>query len=457
MVDSSTHSLKPLRPFLGTIFLTCCLDIVGLTLVIPLLPFLLDYYLTVPVGESPSWLQGLAIRFMGASAGAGGVELSLQGSLLMSGLFALLYSLCQFFSAPIWGRLSDRFGRKGVLRWTVVGAALAQLIWVFGDSIEAFLLMRAIAGMMAGNMSVATAAIADVTPGEKRARAMTTIGLAYGIGYMVGPFLGGVTGGWNLLDIWPWGEPLGMHPFSGTAMTAFILTLGNLLMIQLVLPETLQQVHRDRSVRISLGLFSSLLKAAPRPELGRIFWANCFFFLVFTGCEFNLVFLAFERFGFGPLENAIMFLLIGFFQIVAQFFCLPQILKVYDERQVSVGGFMGLMAGVLLAAFSYHPWVLYGSCVVMSFGASIVFPCLSSMVSRFATPQTQGMMLGLHRSRGDVGTAIGPLTQSVLFSFYGSVVAFGFYGLLVLAPILFILRVVPPTSAKVAVPVPGNR
>ena len=354
------------------LFLTCLLDIIGLTLVIPLLPYLLDFYLTIPEGVDPTWLQQFAQWFIEVSDAFG--MSGLGGALAMSGLFALLYSFCQFIGAPIWGRLSDRYGRKAILSWTVAGTILAHLIWVFGASLEWFLLMRVLAGLMAGSISVATAAIADVTPAEKRARAMTTIGLAYGIGYMAGPLLGGLSAEYNLLEVSPDLAAFGMHPFSMTALVAVGMTVINLIVVILVLPETLPPHRRDPSVGVDASLLSSLLEKPPRRELSRIFNANLFFFLIFTGCEFNLVFLAFQRFAFSALQNSMMYLLIGGTQIVAQFILLPHILKVLDERQVSVAGFGGLMTGVLLCAFAWEPWVLYTGCGVMSFGASIVSP-----------------------------------------------------------------------------------
>ncbi|MEM9158452.1 MAG: MFS transporter [Verrucomicrobiota bacterium] len=414
------------------------LDIVSLTVAIPIMPFLLEFYLAPDADGSYGFLQWPLVKLleiMGVEEGG------FEGALLASGGLALTFSIAQFVTAPIWGRLSDHFGRKPILLWTVFGALVAQLIWVFGASLELFLLMRFVGGMMAGNISVASAAIADAIPGFRRAKAMTTIGLAYGIGYMLGPLIGGSTAEMNALEYLEGAEDFGLHPFSITAAVAAVLTLVNWALIRFVFVESLEEENRDKTVKIDWTLLTSLLAKVPNVQVRRIFLANFFFFAVFMGCEFNIVFIAIERFQFSAAQNATMYLLIGFTQIIAQFFLLSHLMKWMSEKSVSVSGFGLLILGIWGCAYCQSAFQLYAACVVMSFGSSVIFPCLSSLVSRKSATEVQGQVMGIHRSRGDVGTAFGPLVQSMIFFQMGGFWAFFIFGLVLLIPLYLITRV----------------
>ena len=171
---------------------------------------------------------------------------------LFGGILGSLYSFLQFYIAPIWGALSDRIGRRSVLRLTVAGTALSYLLWFFSGSFLLFVVARAIGGAFAGNLSVATAAVADVTTRKDRAKGMGIVGVAFGLGFLFGPALGSLAAFEDLGVNHPRLASLGVNPFSFPALLSLGFSLINFVWICTVFRETLDPADRDaaESVRI---------------------------------------------------------------------------------------------------------------------------------------------------------------------------------------------------------------
>ena len=170
-----------------TILLTVFLDLVGFSIIFPLFPDMLEYYLGQETAGG--WLHRLILQLEDLS-GLQGPEAQLAATVLFGGLLGSLYSLLQFIAAPIWGALSDRRGRRAILIITISGTALSYVLWVMADNIWILIASRLLGGIMSGNISVATAAVADVTDSSSRAKGMGLIGAAFGIGFIIGPTFG---------------------------------------------------------------------------------------------------------------------------------------------------------------------------------------------------------------------------------------------------------------------------
>ena len=201
----------------------------GFSIIFPLFPALLEYYLA---HDQDHFL--LQIFFQGLH----GMErfFSLPHSplstvVLFGGLMGCLYSLLQFVSAPLWGAISDKWGRKKTLLMTTTGLTLSYLLWFFSGSFGLLMLARLLGGLMAGNISVATAVIADVTPMAQRAKGMAFVGVAFALGFILGPAFGGILGQWDLSAIYPGSAQWGINPFSLPALFAFLLGCFNLFLI----------------------------------------------------------------------------------------------------------------------------------------------------------------------------------------------------------------------------------
>ena len=151
---------------IGVLFLTVFVDLVGFSIIFPLFPDMLEYY-----GEKDNFFAGL-IAQLAELSGEQGEKRELYTRVLFGGILGSLYSLLQFLFAPMWGRLSDRVGRRPVLMWTIGGLCVSYLVWIFSGSFLLLIISRVLGGVMGGNISVATAAMADSTDEKNRAKGM---------------------------------------------------------------------------------------------------------------------------------------------------------------------------------------------------------------------------------------------------------------------------------------------
>jgi MFS family permease len=177
---------------LKIIFLTLFLDLVGFSIIFPLFPDLLDYY--IPEGgtaNSSSLLTKIIAPLYQIAELSSHPDPKFITTILFGGILGSFYSLLQFIFAPIWGSLSDTHGRKKILLITIAGLALSYLIWGLSGNFWILVIARLVGGIMGGNLSVATAVVADVTPKEKRTSGMAIVGIAFGLGFIMGPAIGG--------------------------------------------------------------------------------------------------------------------------------------------------------------------------------------------------------------------------------------------------------------------------
>jgi len=192
------------RSVMGVVFLTVFLDMVGFSIIFPLFPSILDHYLAVEgeaslVGDLQRWLQGFADSDWAVIA-------------LFGGVLGSLYSFLQFLFAPVWGALSDRHGRRPVLLLTLGGTALSYLVWILAGGFALLVVARLLGGVMAGNLSLASAAIADTHEGKDRAKGMGMMGAGIGLGFVLGPAIGGLTAEWSRGLDWAAYSDLGLNP-----------------------------------------------------------------------------------------------------------------------------------------------------------------------------------------------------------------------------------------------------
>ena len=180
-------SKRPLS--LGVIFLTLYIDLIGFSIVFPLGPDLLRFYLDT---DGNHGVLGALLGQINSFAAALGNTSHLP-EVLFGGIISSVFSVLQFVFAPFWGGLSDRVGRRPVLLYTVAGTALSYLIWALSGSFWLFLVARILGGLFGGNLSVATAAVADVTSRAERSKAMGLVGAAFGLGLVTGPLVGALS------------------------------------------------------------------------------------------------------------------------------------------------------------------------------------------------------------------------------------------------------------------------
>lgn len=427
----------PQRRILGLIFLTVFMDIIGFSIIIPLFPHLLNHYITT------EGAQGTLIGMLSSAAEWLGGTTTFQKTILFGGLLSTLYSLLQFIFSPIWGSLSDRYGRRQILTITLAGNALSYCIWIFAGQFWVVVLTRLICGMMAGNIAVASAAAADVTDEKERTKGMAIVGVAIGMGFLVGPVIGGLST--VLKPIYE------ANPFSTPALIAATMAGLNFILVQLYFPETLAEKNRAQhdSKRPSVFDLANVESRAVR----RTSFANLIYQIAFTGMENTVVFLTFFLFAYSAHDNVYLFLFNGTCLIVAQGLA-RLIVKKIGQRGVIMTGMIFAIIAFNLVAFIPTPtselpivsWakpVFYVGMGLLSFATGLILPSVSALVSLYSSPSDQGRNLGILRSAGSLARVIGPLSAAFLYFKTGSHQWVYLGGALLMLPALWVVRGLP--------------
>jgi MFS family permease len=405
----ATPAPRPLS--LGVIFLTLYLDLIGFSIVFPLGPDLLKHYLAA---DGSSGLLGALLGGINSLALALGNTSHLP-EVLFGGIISSIFSVLQFVFAPFWGGLSDRVGRRPVLLYTVAGTALSYALWAMSGSFWLFLAARVLAGLFGGNLSVATAAVADVTTRAERSKAMGLVGAAFGLGLVTGPVIGAVTARYNLLDTWPGLAAYGVNPFTVPALFAFALGLVNLVWIRARFRETLAPAAAGRSaeprlrnpLRAILGLDNAAVRGANL--------VGFLYQLAFVAMETSLVFLSAERFHYGPMENGKLMGFLGVCSIITQGYIVRKLVGRVAETRLLAIGLVCSTAGLLGVGFAPSEGMLYAGVAALAFGGGLINPANTGLISLYAGPEEQGRVLGIYRSLGSLARAVTPICAGVLY------------------------------------------
>jgi len=453
--NPQTNTLK--KQALGTVFLTIFIDLVGFSIIFPLFPEMLDFYLAQEQArEVPGILTQIIEKIPDRTEN--GLDLR---TVLFGGFLGSLYSLLQFIFAPIWGNLSDRLGRRDILIKTVAATAIGYFIWIFAGNLWLLFLSRIIAGIASGNLAVATAAVADITTKENRSKGMALIGVAFGLGFIIGPAIGGLTA--SISKDW---HQYGLNPFSCPALISCTLALINLWQINKRFKETLPQIvdpeqnptPTEPEPRSRYPIFN--LFTIKNPAILQLCILHLVFFITFSGMEFTLTFLAKERMGFNAEQNGAMFIIIGFTMILVQGVFVRRFSGPIGEKNlVMLGILTGIAAFWILANAPTVPisniWsseFLTGEFLVglffMSCSIGLINPCITTLVSLYASPHHQGRDLGLLRSAGALARVLGPIFASALYFVYSSNVAYRYGAFILGIPLLLAFLLKNPNKKK---------
>lgn len=423
--EESSALPKESKQAIKVMFLTLFLDLVGFSIIFPLFPALADYYLTIDPDNI--FLQGI-LSLMHQLGQGEAFDIVLFG-----GILGALYSLLQFIFAPFWGRVSDRIGRKPTLLFTVSGMFLSYVVWFFAGNFTLLIIGRVLAGIMGGNLSVATAVMADVTTEKTRSRAMAFVGIAFALGFIIGPALGGI---FTQIDLSHWGSDL-INPFSGAALVAAILSFINIYLVAFKFKETLSPKNKTtRNFNLKQWFWGD------NSLVNKTNLAYFMFILAFSGMEFTLTFLAVERLNYTSWDNAKMFVFIGVILTLVQGGYVRRKAAVVGEKQMALRGLVILIPGLLILSQSYNSYLLYLGLFFLAVGSSLIVPTLTSLVSLFSKADEQGQNLGSFRSVGSLGRVFGPLVMSYLYWRFGADHTYIFGAALLFLPI-FILSKIP--------------
>lgn len=433
---------------LAVIFLTLFLDLVGFSIIFPLFPGMLAFYLQD--GQS-STLLGEFLKTLHTVSGTEWTDAgpSPEVIALFGGVLGSLYSLLQFLFSPFWGSVSDRIGRRPVLLITVGGIALSYAIWFFSGSFILLIVARVIGGVMSGNISTATAAVADVTTADNRARGMGLVGVAFGTGFILGPAIGG---GLSLVDLhaqFPALASWGVNPFSAAAAGACLLSLLNLLFIVRRFDETLDRDKRsDGGPPLRSLNPMRLLKRSDIPGVDRANLSNLLFIFSFSGMEFSLTFLALDKFAYGPGNNAVLLSFAGLTMAMVQGGLIRRLAPRYGEARLATVGLVTIIPGLVVTGLSQNQSMLYSGVFLLAVGAAIFIPCVRALTSLYAPADRQGEVLGVFNSLGALGRASGPIVAGTAYWKFGAATAYCAGAVFLVLPLILSLGFPKPDKSE---------
>jgi len=355
------------------IFVTVFIDLIGFGMVIPILPF---YAETAPFNATPFEI----------------------------GILFSVYSWMQFFFSPVLGRLSDKYGRRPILFFSLLGSAVGYFVIGFANTLFLVFLGRVIGGITGGNISAAQAYIADITTKENRARGMGLFGAAFGLGFILGPAIAGIL------------SQYGVHvPFYFAA----VLSLVNAVALYFILPESLKP-GATTTLPEQKNRLIELFESLKDKEFGVI---NLVYFLLITA--FSIMTYAFVlytafRFGYNAEQNGYLFAYVGLISIIAQGFLFSRLVKRFGESYLVLVGcflmFASLFAVPLIGPRSGGLIALLVGTAFLSFGNSLASPGLTSLASKAAGEYEQGRAMGIMQSGASLARAIGPTIGGVLLN-----------------------------------------
>jgi MFS transporter, DHA1 family, tetracycline resistance protein len=373
-------SSDPPRGALGIIFLIVLLDLMGFGIIIPLLPLYARKYDASPI----------------------------QVTVLFS-----IYSICQFLASPILGAISDRHGRRPVLVLSQVGSALGyillgvvtQLQWTNAAlALGLIYLSRLIDGLSAGNISTAQAYISDVTTPENRAKGMGVIGAAFGIGFAIGPFLGGT---------------LGEHHPSWPGYVAALFCTVAAIITWLRLPESRVHLEAQDEVWLHPSRFGPILRSSTLVQLLLI---SFLIMAAFVMMESVIALFLAEHLQYGEFEVGLFFGFLGIIILIVQGGLIGRLTRTLGEWPLAI-------AGPLLVAVGMTCFVKLGSMPVLSIllvggainaiGRSLQQPTMSSLISKFTPRADQGTVFGMYHGIGSLARVVGPVIAGISYEWHG--------------------------------------
>lgn len=353
------------RPLL-VIFLTIFVNLVGFGIIIPLLPFYAETF-----GASP----------------------------LTIGLLFAVFSACQLLAAPALGDLSDRYGRRPVLIFSLLGTVVSFVMMAMAHSIAMLFAARIVDGLSGGNISTARAYVADVTEPKDRARAYGLIGAAFGLGFIMGPALSGV---------------LAAYSYTAPIWAAAAITMVATLMAWFWLPET---VHRAAA---GTGMpFRNLAEMLRRPGLRRMLWIDFVYWFAFAIFQTTFALFVARRFGFDVSQTGYFFAAFGILGAVVQGALIRPVVQRLGDKPTFILGLVCAAVGLVGATLA--PTVVWFTVALLPLALGIGFghPTVSALVSRAGRGDEQGRVQGAAGAMESLGRALGPVWGNAALSRYG--------------------------------------
>ncbi len=400
-------SQRPLK----IVFFTVFLDLVGFGIILPLIPYLAREFQATP---------------------------------LEIGLLMASFSFMQFLFSPFWGKLSDRFGRRPIILISLLGSSFSYTLFAFSQTLDLLFVSRFLAGFFASSISTAQAYIADITPKEERSVSMGLIGVAFGLGFIMGPVIAGISG--------PIGEVLGSEPPFGIQFSSLVaggLNACNFFLAFFMLPETYQP-NPSRSEKRP-GRLKSFSFVFRRPLLGPLF--GVFFLISLSMALMEVMIFPFvqDRFGWSYKLAAISFGYVGVVMVLTQGYFIRQWIPRFGEKKTLFFGLLAMTFSFWMIGLSFHVSVLGLAMTFLAVGNGCMRPPIVGLASVITDEEQQGYVLGVMNSMGAIGRIVGPVMGGWLYQKVSRGAPFFVSGLLALISVLLflsIVRVLPDPRRK---------
>jgi len=373
-VSDQTPSSSPRSAAVAFIFITVVLDVLALGIIIPVLPKLVEQFLGGDTARAAE----------------------------MFGLFGTVWALMQFIFSPVLGALSDQYGRRRVILISCFGLGIDYIFMASAPTLWLLFIGRIISGITGASFTAAGAYIADVTPPEKRAAGFGMIGAAWGLGFVLGPALGGVLGGIDTrLPFW----------------VAAGLTLLNAMYGLFVLPESLSAEHRERFSWKRANPLGSLKLLRSHHELFRLATVNGFFYLAHQVLPSVFVLYACFRYGWNEEMVGLTLAIVGVCGMVVQGGVVKRVVADFGERRTLLAGLLFGMGGFAIFGLAPVGIIFWLGIPVFSM-MGLYGPSSQGLMTRHVQPSQQGQLQGANNSIMGVAGVIGPGIFTVTFAYF---------------------------------------
>lgn len=366
------------KPFLFIVF-SAFLAVMGIGIVIPVLPFIVGQYIDPNDTNSTGLIVGLLLS---------------------------VYALFQFFSAPVFGALSDKYGRRPILLFCLLGSAVGYILFGIGGSLWILFLSRIIDGITGGDISTLMAYIADITKPEERGKYFGIIGATVGFGFIIGPSIGGLVSQFSL---------------SAPVYLAAGLTLLNVIYGYFFLPESLSKSNRMADFTIHhLNPFTQLAYVFKNTLIRAVLITGLFYFLPFAQLQgISGVFFK-DTMSWSPENIGYYFLVLGVFDMFTQGYLVGKLLPKFGVFKLVLGGFLVTgLAFTIAAILPIYPLLFLSIAyiIIYSLGSGLFEPSYGGLISGLASPKDQGRVQGASQSFQSITRIIGPILAGFLYQF----------------------------------------
>ncbi len=403
-MDQHTESAPAPKRALGLIFFIMLMDVVGLTILMPVAPYIVQRY---------------------------------SGDALMVTLLSAIYAAAQFIAAPFLGKLSDRIGRRPVLLACVFGSAIGYFMFGVGGALWVLFVSRLLDGLTGGNMSTAAAYIVDVSKPEERAKNFTLMGMAFGLGFIIGPAVGGA---------------LGQISLDLPVFAAGVVALISVGLIYFLLPESLPKERRE-TTPLRLGDFNPFAAIGymlRKPGLGVLLVVYALFNFAFDGANSITGVFFVDKFAAQPGQIGLFLIVAGIATAFVQAALIGRLVPKYGEKRMALVALIGNAVGGVLIFAAPAFWMVFPIGLLQAAITGFIWSTIGTLAANQVSEREQGQLAGVNTALAGLMAALGPLWAGVMYDrvAIGAPYWMGAIIMLVAGVILIRVKVARPASAQ---------